>query len=148
MQGELPSDQAFVRAFTDLQRSLTPTQIVYRDTNLRHPCRPISTGPRPDDGHASWPFEVSHAWTLFADDIKVIRHGVEAGFGKGTIIYHSLNHEGPPFAQRRVQVHQLFNDLQRPHVFITKQDNPLRRHIVNPKEAKRTSFSKNAQCTY
>jgi hypothetical protein len=72
----------------------------------------------------------------------VIRHGVEAGFGQGTIIYHSLNHDGPPFSERRVQVHQLFDDLQRPNVFITGLDNPLRRYIANPKEAKRMSSTR------
>jgi hypothetical protein len=107
--------------------------VYYSVSNLRGPLRPVSTGPRPDDGLASWPFEASHAWTLFEDDVKVVRHGVEAGFGKGTVIYHSLNHEGPALLNRRVNANNLFLELQRTQILPNGRELAYRRHVVNPK---------------
>lgn len=112
----------------------------YSAPSLRGPLRPVSTGPRPDDGLASWPFEASHAWTLFEDDIKVVRHGVEAGFGKGTVIYHSLNHEGPALLHRRVNANNLFMELQRTQILPNGRELAYRRHVVNPKTPRSEFF--------
>lgn len=105
---------------------------MYNDDSLRAPLRPVSIGPRPDDGLASWPFDASFAWTLFDDDVKVVRHGVENGFGAGTAVYHSLNHEGPKLSQRRINAKSLFRELQRrAESAIMAKEMPYRRHIAN-----------------
>jgi hypothetical protein len=44
----------------------------------------------------NWPFATTMGWTLFQDDIKVIKHGVDFqdALGKGTDLFHALNTEG------------------------------------------------------
>ncbi len=37
---------------------------------------------------------MTRSWTLFADDIKVVKYGLEAAFGNGAEVYHALNSEG------------------------------------------------------
>lgn len=108
--------------------------VTYYDSQLRAPLRPVSTGPRPDDGLATWPFEATFAWTLFDDDIKVVRHGVQDGFGAGTAIYHSLNHQGPVMLQRKINASTLFPELQRTAGFggVPRHELPYKRHILNP----------------
>lgn len=121
---------------------LVTRHITYHDANLRAPLRPVSTGPRPDDGLATWPFEATFAWTLFDDDIKVVRHGVQDGLGKGTAIYHSLNHQGPKLLERRINASTLFQELQR-NVDLggrMRKEHPYKRHIVNPQAARRRSI--------
>jgi hypothetical protein len=107
--------------------------VTYHDAQLRAPQKPVSTGPRPDDGLATWPCEATFAWTLFEDDIKVVRHGVQEGFGTGTAIYHSLNHQGPVLSDRRINATSLFQNLQRKVEFdgAVTQDRPYKRQVVN-----------------
>lgn len=113
--------------------------VIYHDSSLRAPLRPVSTGPRPDDGLASWPFDATFAWTLFDDDIKVVRHGVQDGFGQGTAIYHSLNHQGPNLQERRINASSLFQDLQRrpENGGLMTKDMPFKRHVANPEIPRR-----------
>ena len=121
------------------QRILVTKPVTYHDAQLRAPLRPVSTGPRPDDGLAIWPFEATFAWTLFDDDIKVVRHGVNEGFGTGTAIYHSLNHQGPVLSTRRINASSLFQELQRrvEHSGPLRKDLPYKRHVINPQVAQR-----------
>ena len=125
---------------SDKKRTLYTKLWAYPAETLRGPLRPVSTGPRPDDGLASWPFEVSHAWTLFEDDVKVIRHGVEAGFGNGTVIYHSLNHGGPSVLRRHVTADILFLQLQNADNGTGRRKLAYRRHYVNPKTPRSESY--------
>ena len=67
---------------------------MYSDDQLRPISRPVCTGPRQEDGSPSWPFPVTRAWTLFQDDIKVVKHGIEAAFGDGAEVHHALNSAG------------------------------------------------------
>ena len=67
---------------------------IYDDEQLRPLSRPICTGPRQEAGYPNWPFPVTRSWTLFSDDIKVMKHGVEAAFGVGAEVFHALNSEG------------------------------------------------------
>jgi len=43
-----------------------------------------------------WSFASTMAWTLFKDDIKVVRHGVDVpeGLGAGAQVQHALCTEG------------------------------------------------------
>lgn len=47
-------------------------------SHVRNPHRPICTGPRPDNGFPSFPYDVSSSWSLFDDTfsehIKVVQH--------------------------------------------------------------------------
>ncbi|WWD15727.1 hypothetical protein CI109_100149 [Kwoniella shandongensis] len=74
--------------------SVCPKRRIYSDDELRSPSRPVCTGPRQEDGYASWPFTVTRSWSLFADDIKVVKHGVSIGLGEGAELHHALHHEG------------------------------------------------------
>ncbi|ORY25750.1 hypothetical protein BCR39DRAFT_543219 [Naematelia encephala] len=68
---------------------------IYRADFLRPPSRPICTGPRQDDGFPSFPFDHIRSWTLYADDIKVVKHNaMDRGFGPGAEVHHALNTMG------------------------------------------------------
>jgi hypothetical protein len=76
----------------------------------------------------------------------VVRHGVEAGFGKGTVIYHSLNHEGPILARRRINVNDLFKELQRTRPLINRRELAYRRHLANPRTTRSKSYFPQREC--
>ncbi|WVQ78260.1 hypothetical protein IAT38_000344 [Cryptococcus sp. DSM 104549] len=65
---------------------------IYSHVALR-PSRPVCIGPRQDDGYASWPIHIQHSWTLFADDVRVIRHVAGNWLGIGTEVHHALSSE-------------------------------------------------------
>ncbi|KAL7422135.1 hypothetical protein Q5752_002778 [Cryptotrichosporon argae] len=69
------------------------------DAELRDPNRPVSTGPRQDDGFASWTTIVARAATTYTDGIRVVRHTVD---GTGAAVVHALAHEGVQTASRHV----------------------------------------------
>lgn len=86
-------------------------------------------GARQDDGFPNWPFAASRAWTIFTDNLKVVRHGVEEGFGAGAEIYHALNHEG-------TTAHLMARTLLRTLQSSGDLEVPLRRYHL-PKSSKR-----------
>lgn len=77
---------------------------------------------------------------LFTDDIKVIKHGVEACFGKDTFIHHLLNHEGPALSYLLINANNLFTELQRTKPIVNRRELAYRRHYVNPKTPRSESY--------
>ncbi|OWT42197.1 hypothetical protein C362_00569 [Cryptococcus neoformans Bt1] len=57
------------------------------------PLRPICTGPRQEDGFATWPKPAHRSWSLYEDNVKVIRYQVDAILGPGTEVHHVLGSE-------------------------------------------------------
>ncbi|WWD01676.1 hypothetical protein V866_008622 [Kwoniella sp. B9012] len=75
--------------------SVKPPRRIYTAEELRPPSRPVCTSTRQDDGYASIPFEVNRSWSLFDNNIKVIKHSLEPLiFGSNCEVHHILAHEG------------------------------------------------------
>lgn len=116
----------------DFQNYILPKRKEWTEEQLRPPSRPVAKGARQDEGFPNWPFSASRAWTLFTDDLKVIRHGVEEGFGEGAEIFHALNHEG---TNAHLMARKVLKDLQ----VQGSQEVPLRRYQQN-KSSRRRKF--------
>ncbi|WVF72399.1 hypothetical protein IAT40_007214 [Kwoniella sp. CBS 6097] len=82
----------------------------YTDEDLRNPSRAVCTGPRQEDGYATFPFQITRHPSLFPDDIKVVQHLLDPTlFGDGAQIQHAMNHEGkgvPETARKILQALQ------------------------------------------
>ena len=73
--------------------------------------RPVHTGVRQDDGFAKWPRSTTKAATIYKDDVKVIKHGLEELFGPGVEVHQALHTLG---AERDHSIpSSLFDRLQR-----------------------------------
>jgi hypothetical protein len=110
--------------FTDdgEQYSITVTRRAYREEFLRPPSRPVCTGPRQEDGYASFPYPTTKSWSLYKDDIKVVKHGLTSENGKeGIAVYHALNTEGQ---NSHIAARVILNGLQAQGGF----EVPFRRH--------------------
>ena len=92
------------------QQPLCFERRVYSHEQIRLLCGPVRTGPRQDEGLADWPFAVTRSWTLFADDIKVVKHGLEAAFGIGAEVLHALDTQGK---DAHLAARSIFIDLQK-----------------------------------
>lgn len=71
-----------------------PPRKIYNVDALRPPSRPVCTGPRPDEGYAQWPFASPKTVNVCEDDVQVISHGLDAGFGSDSVLSHALAHDG------------------------------------------------------
>ena len=94
----------------------------------------MCTGPRQDDGMPNWPFATTMGWTLFQDDIKVIRHGIDipGGLGQGTELFHALSTESK---MNHVIAGLVLRGLQEQG----QKEVPFRRH-VQPHTTNRRKF--------
>ncbi|WVQ98537.1 hypothetical protein IAU59_005663 [Kwoniella sp. CBS 9459] len=76
-------------------QTIYPQQQIYTVEELQDPSRPICTGPRQDDGYASFPFPITRSFSLFPDDIKIVQHTLDPiTFGVGAEIHQALSHNG------------------------------------------------------
>ncbi|WWC85264.1 uncharacterized protein L201_000126 [Kwoniella dendrophila CBS 6074] len=75
--------------------SIQPPRRIYTAEDLRPPSRPVCTSTRQDDGYASFPPGTIRSWSLFDNDIKVVKHTFDPlVVGEGSEVHHVLSHEG------------------------------------------------------
>ncbi|WVW83383.1 hypothetical protein I302_105402 [Kwoniella bestiolae CBS 10118] len=73
---------------------IKPPRRIYTAEDLRPPSRPVCSSARQDDGYASFPFTANRSWSLFDNDIKVIKHTLDPLiFGQDCEVHHLLAHE-------------------------------------------------------
>lgn len=103
-----------------------PKRKVYSVGTLRPPSRPVSTGPRPDEGYSSWDTSAVRASQIFPDGVKAITHGLSTSLGNGTQVSHLLNHDGASEIASNAVLALQGQDLE----------TPFRRHMLSAESSR------------
>ncbi|WRT66916.1 uncharacterized protein IL334_003881 [Kwoniella shivajii] len=110
--------------------SIQPPRRIYTAEDLRRPSRPVCVSSRQDDGYASFPYRVDRSWSLFDNNIKVIKHSLDSSlFGAGNEVHHVLAHEGNDVNKIAGAI---FKGLQSQ----AENELPLRRFAISPTSRK------------